>query len=132
MPQLLEKLFLNFMEKNNVSGCPQLLRYYQTLKWPGNIRQFISHLEKKVLLSDGCYLTFDRDDEILENYSIVQNRDDTEILSLAEVKRQYACNVLKRLGGDWSKTAKLLKVNSQTVKRMAMERKCEILQENVS
>ena len=129
VPQLLEKLFFNFMEKNNVSGCPKLLRYYKTLDWPGNIRQFISHLEKKVLLSDSCYIAFDREDEALEDYTVVQNKNDGDILPMAEVKKRYTYNVLKRLGGDFTKAAKLLKMNDQTVRRLALEYQGEFLQE---
>ena len=127
-PELLKNIFYNFMEKHNVNGCPRLLKYYLTLKWPGNIRQFVSHLEKKVLLSDGCYLVFDQEDQALEIYpSFKNNKDDMEIMSLAEVKRQYAYEAFRRLEGNLLKTSKLLKVSVPTAKRMIMERKCEVV-----
>ena len=130
-PELLEKIFISFMEKNNVSGCPKLLRYYQKLGWPGNIRQFVSHLEKKLLLGDGCYLALDGEDELLENYSPVRNRDETEILSLAEVKRRYICHIFNISEGDLSKASRLLKISVQTIRRMVMEQKSEGLQKSV-
>ena len=125
MPELMERLFLNFMEKNNVSGCPRLLCYYQTLKWPGNIRQFMGHLEKKVLLNDSCYVALDEVDEALENLPHHRVDDEEEILPLAEVKRRYTRHTLKRIGGNYGQAAKLLKVNAQTVRRIVMEAKSE-------
>ena len=129
MPELLEKIFCNFMEENNVSACPRLLEYYRSLKWPGNIRQLVSHLEKKVLLSDGCYLTVDREDEALENDSTVRREEEGEgeILPLVEMKRRYAYYVLKRLGGNYNKASRLLNVSCQTLKRMVTEGRQEAL-----
>ena len=122
--QLMEKIFYNIMEKHNVSSCSKLLPYYKTLHWPGNIRQFISHLEKKILLSDTCYLVIDREDEALNNYIALENKEEGVILPLEEVKRQYTCNILSRLGGDFAKTAQYLKVSSQTVRKITMAKEC--------
>ena len=133
MPELLEKLFLNFIEKHNVSACPKLLDYYKTFSWPGNIRQFISHLERKLLLNDSRYMAIDREDEKLKDCYVVQNKDknDGEVLSLQEIKLRYAYNTFKRMGENVGQTARLLKTSTQTVRRMVAERECEILQEKI-
>ena len=130
-PLLLEKIFFNFMEKSNISACPDLLPYYKKLQWPGNIRQFVSHLEKKLLLSNGYYLAMDGEDEALENHASVRGEGEMEILTMAEVKRRYACHAFKVLEGDLNKAAKLLRVSAHTVKRMVMEKKYELLQKEL-
>ena len=124
-PQLMEKIFYNILEKHNVSSCSKLLPYYKNLPWPGNIRQFISHLEKKILLNEAAYIVKDSEDEDLDKYVVVKKKEDGMILPLSEVRRQYVCKVLSQLEGDAIRTAQCLRVSVQTVRRIAMSKECD-------
>lgn len=72
LPQLegngpkIEELVNYFSRRKNVLVDQKLITIYKNLKWPGNYRQLLGHLRKKVVLSGNAnYLTYCSEDEKL-------------------------------------------------------------------
>lgn len=109
---------LFFSLKNDVSLSPRLIDFYQTLAWPGNLRQLFGHLEKKKILTRSQKLDFDYlDEELLKQSSDLQDLNiEEEILSLEKVKHDYIKKILKASEGNVALTAKRLKITEKTVK----------------
>ena len=120
-PHVLEALLDEFLAKNNLTCSPNLLNYYKTLRWPGNIRQFLGHLEKKLILVKGGYFDFDREDELLGRNNAIHIDHDREIIPLREMSRLYVRKVLAQMGDRHKETANLLKISKGTLKRLLTE-----------
>ncbi len=83
-PKRLESISNDFARDNNIEISKSLVDYYKTFPWPGNIRQLISHLEKKRVMTRGNKLFFDQmDDELLVLSS------DLSVLSTNEITGYY-------------------------------------------
>lgn len=106
--------------KNSVSFSPSLLEFYQTLAWPGNLRQLFGHLDKKRILSKTRRLEFDSLDEdlMLQSSDLESIGEKTEILSLDEYKINYAKRALSLCEGNLALTARHLKISQKTLRGM--------------
>lgn len=105
----------------NISITPRLIEFYQTLLWPGNIRQLFGHLNKKKLLSKTLKLDFDIfDEELICSSSdlIDQSLIKDEIIPLDDLKRRYLKNVLMMSNGNYALAAKRLQIGEKTIKRI--------------
>ena len=96
-----------------------LSRIIKNLSWPGNIRQLISHLKKKKLLSKGKKIEFDFIDEDLIDHE--KDFFKTSILSkplltLEEVKKRYAYNVYKSCRDNMDEASNILKISKNTLR----------------
>ncbi len=106
------------LEKDVVVG-ERLLQFYQTLPWPGNVRQLRGHLEAKKVRSRTRKLDFDDCDEAL----VTMTSDLTElgatpapVRPMDEVKREYARWAYRRCGGEMALAARQLGVNPKTLR----------------
>jgi|GEM_PF-407447 len=72
LPQLvengvkIEELVNYYSRRRNILIDPKLLSIYKSLKWPGNYRQLLGHLKKKVVLTaNSNYISYCGEDEKL-------------------------------------------------------------------
>ncbi len=107
-----------FCVNNQVSISNRLMSFYETLPWPGNIRQLLGHLEKKKILSKSLKFDFDLLDEelLLESSDLMSLTSPLEIVPLKELKEDYIKKALAVCEGNVALTAKKLQLTEKTVK----------------
>ncbi|MFL5784066.1 MAG: hypothetical protein ACJ76H_05610, partial [Bacteriovoracaceae bacterium] len=105
---------------NNVSLTVRLVEFYETLAWPGNLRQLLGHLEKKKVLSRSTKLDFDGADEslLLESSDLVTIGTHSEIVPLDQHKRDYVKKAFSVCEGNVALTARKLQINERTVRTL--------------
>lgn len=115
-PILLHQLCDDFSLNKNIYFSPKLIEFYKKLNWPGNIRQFLGHLEKKAALVKGNKLEFNHlDEELLEDeFGILTSESD--FLPLEDLKFRYVFKVFNYFDGNFSKCSKVLGISANTVK----------------
>ncbi|MBG08511.1 MAG: hypothetical protein CME68_07110 [Halobacteriovoraceae bacterium] len=116
---LLERICRDFSLKEGIYIHPSLQDYYKKLFWPGNIRQLISHLKKKKLLSKGNKIEFDSIDEDLVDHEKDFFRADLSRkphLTLEEVKKRYAYNVFKYCRENLDEASRVLDISKNTLR----------------
>lgn len=108
----------HFAMENQVTLSNRLLEFYQTLPWPGNLRQLLGHLEKKKILSRSFKLDFDSLDEelLLQSSDLMNIEEMQEILSMDKLKANYIKRALSLCEGNIAMAAKRLQVNEKTVR----------------
>jgi transcriptional regulator with PAS, ATPase and Fis domain len=104
--------------KTGVNLTPRLLEFYETLAWPGNLRQLFGHLDKKKILSRSLKLDFDGNDEALlvQSSDLMDLKSSGELLSMQKMKEEYAKKALSMCEGNFSQAAKLLDLSEKTVR----------------
>tara|TARA_Y100001954_G_C15829771_1_gene614781 strand:+ start:25789 stop:27126 length:1338 start_codon:yes stop_codon:yes gene_type:complete len=116
---LLETICKDFSSREGIYIHPSLQDYYKKLSWPGNIRQLISHLKKKKLLSKGKKIEFDSVDEDLVEHerdffkTALSSRPH---LTLEEVKKRYAFNVFKYCRENLDEASRVLNISKNTLR----------------
>lgn len=105
---------------HEISLSTRLLDFYETLAWPGNLRQLFGHLEKKKVLSRGQKIDFDHlDEELLTMSSDLMSLDEkTSLLPMEEMKTDYARRALALCDGNVAMAARKLRVTEKTVKNL--------------
>lgn len=105
-----------------VSLSQRLSDFYETLAWPGNLRQLFGHLDKKKVLSRTTKLDFDLLDEdlMLQSSDLMSLDFPEEILPMQEFKEDYVKKVYALCEGNLSQTAKKLQVSEKTVRNIIM------------
>lgn len=113
----------NFAIENGISLSNRLLDFYQTLPWPGNLRQLLGHLEKKKILSRSFKLDFDSLDEelLLQSSDLMALDESQEIISMDKLKSNYIKRALGLCEGNIAMTAKRLRVNEKTVRAILLK-----------
>ncbi len=106
--------------KNGINLTVRLIEFYETLPWPGNLRQLLGHLEKKKILSRSTKLDFDTTDEslLLESTDLLNFADHSEIISLDQHKRDYVKKAFSVCEGNVAMTARKLQINERTVRSL--------------
>lgn len=101
----------------NVTLARDLEDFILSKKWPGNYRELLGFLERKLTSSQSNYLTVAVEDE--DNVEIIQADDSTEanVLTLAEVKSNYARRIYRSLGGNLKLTARTLAISPNTLRK---------------
>ena len=119
-PERIKELCYDFSLTKKVYFSESLIELYSRLKWPGNIRQLLGHLNKKLIIEGGDKIIWSSCDDQLENYdnSIMQLEEDNEVASLEEFKQQYVQQVFRRYEGHIKDTARALKLAPNTVRSM--------------
>lgn len=104
-----------------------LIQFYSTCAWPGNIRQLHSHLMKKKIYSDGKKFIIDETDRELlaENFN-VKKLNPEDILTMEKMKTNYCYDVFLRAGKSISKAAKILEMSPNTLKAYLDKKKSEL------
>lgn len=104
----------------DVSVGERLVQFYESLPWPGNVRQLRGHLQLKKVRARSRKLDFDTCDESL----MTMSSDLHGLQELAgairpmdEVKRAYATWAMQRGHNELGWTAKQLGVNPKTLRQ---------------
>lgn len=107
-----------FCLTHSVTLSQRLMEFYETLAWPGNLRQLFGHLEKKKILSRTSKLDFDSfDEELLLQSSDLTRLDENEVIkSMKSVKEDYVKKALALCNGNVSLTSRKLRITEKTVK----------------
>ena len=122
-PQQIREICLEFEKKNLTILCEDLIKYYEDCQWPGNIRQLLSHLNKKKILSLGKKLILDNlDHELLNDKSEALGFEAHQLKPLEEIKMDYCLNVFMKSEKNFSRASKLLDISPNTLKALLSNR----------
>lgn len=120
----IRKLCLDFETENFVILSEELIKFYQECPWPGNIRQLMSHLKKKQILSDGKKITLGNlDHELLSDKQSAVGFKNSQLKSLEEIKMDYCLNVFVRVEKNFSRASKILEISPNTLKAILNNKK---------
>jgi transcriptional regulator with PAS, ATPase and Fis domain len=94
-PDLIKTLCRNFALDHNYYLSENLVDFYTKFKWPGNIRQLLSHLKKKIILEGGDKLVWHEcDDRLkLQDELMPSLEEECEVISMEAIKKNYAVKV---------------------------------------
>lgn len=103
---------------NHISLSQRLTEFYETLAWPGNLRQLFGHLDKKKVLSRSIKLDFDTLDEelMLQSSDLMSLSEPGVLVSMQELKEDYVKRAYSLCEGNLSLTARKLQVTEKTIK----------------
>lgn len=122
-PERISETCRHFALTEGVSLSERLKEFYQSLAWPGNLRQLLGHLEKKKILSRSLKLDFDELDEEL----LLQSSDLTALpsgeaeVSMEECKLRHLRSTLAHCEGNVARTAKRLRLTEKTVRNLMLK-----------
>lgn len=104
--------------KNEIVLSKRLTEFYETLAWPGNLRQLFGHLDKKKILSRSTKLDFDKLDEelLLQSSDLMSLAGTAELIPMKELKEDYVKKAVNLCEGNISLTARKLHVTEKTIK----------------
>lgn len=104
--------------KNEVVLSKRLTEFYETLAWPGNLRQLFGHLDKKKILSRSTKLDFDKLDEelLLQSSDLMSLAGTAELIPMKDLKEDYVKKAVNLCEGNISLTARKLHVTEKTIK----------------
>ena len=122
-PKKVQDACMFYSLKNGVSLSKRLTDFYETLAWPGNLRQLFGHLDKKKVLSKTIKLDFDHlDEELLTQSSDLMNLSDSkELRPLQNVKEDYVKKVLAKCEGNVALASRRLRVTEKTIKSILVK-----------
>jgi transcriptional regulator of acetoin/glycerol metabolism len=108
-----------FLDEKYFSINPQLMKWYLSCPWFGNIRQLHSHLTMKMIASQSRYLNFDNSDMSLKEESFQASKllEDTNIIKVSDLKKKYIKQMLMVNRGDFKITSKQIGVSENTIRR---------------
>lgn len=117
-PESVKKFCEHFSIKEKVVLDSRLIEFYQSLPWPGNLRQLKGHLLKKKALSKNNKLFFDHNDDLLINQSSSLSAFSEKIHTLDEVKKAYAQKVFYQSDNNLKLSSEKLKISRKTLRRL--------------
>lgn len=118
-PEVINHICQQFCLKNYVTLDTKLKEFYQTLPWPGNIRQLNATLKRKRVIAKSRKLTFDEyDDEFISQSSELSNINLDSVKSMDEVKKVYAKKVFEDHEFNYTIASKKLGISRKTLKRL--------------
>jgi transcriptional regulator of acetoin/glycerol metabolism len=121
-PSLLYQICEEFSLNKNIFISPRLIEFYKGLSWPGNIRQLLGHLEKKLALVKGNKMEFNHLDEDLIDESVEKTWiPEQGFLPLKDLKYQYVYKVFNYFNGNAVKSSKVLGISSNTVRDLVAQ-----------
>lgn len=108
--------------RQNVTLSQQLELYLQSKTWPGNYRQLIGFLERKRALTSASYLCVAESDEECFGSDLKRPRNlETNIMTLDELKSNYARKIYRRLGSNLKLTARTLDISPNTLRKFLVD-----------
>jgi transcriptional regulator with GAF, ATPase, and Fis domain len=109
-----------FSLKNNISFSKRLSDFYETLAWPGNLRQLFGHLEKKMVLSHSAKIDFDYLDEdlMLQSSDLLNLTEKKDILPMTDFRDEYIKKAVFMFDGNINLASRKLKVSPKTIKNV--------------
>lgn len=128
-PERIIEFCRSFENTHAVVFDKDLISFYSTCEWPGNIRQLQSHLMKKKILSDGKKLIFDDMDKELVTAKITL--ESNNIQPLEKIKIDYCHQVYLKMDRNITKTAKTLELCHNTLKSYLQKKESELRNDKV-
>lgn len=119
----IEQFCQEYTCSKNTSISKSLIKFYQGLAWPGNIRQLKSHLEKKCILSKGKKICLDHTDDDLSYFNNIKMIISDQFITLKEVKKDYCKKVLAHFDFNYRVSSDILQISSKTLKAMMVDEK---------
>lgn len=112
-----------FCLKNEVTLSERLSEFYQSLAWPGNLRQLFGHLDKKRILTKSSRLDFDTYDEelLLQSSDLSSFPQSGQIIPMKKFRENYVKRVINLCDGNLSVAARKLQITERTVKSLIRE-----------
>jgi transcriptional regulator of acetoin/glycerol metabolism len=103
-----------------VSFSIRLLEFYETLAWPGNLRQLLGHLEKKKILSKSKKIDFDHLDEelLLQSSDLMSFDEKADLIPMEDFKINYVKKAYSVCDGNLALTARRLQVSQKTLRSL--------------
>lgn len=119
-PRRIREACRYFALKNSVSFSERVLEFYQTLAWPGNLRELFGHLEKKRVLSRSTKLDFDAVDEdlLLLSSDLLSFSSAQEMKPMEAMKIEYARKAMALCDGNAALAARKLRLSEKTVRSL--------------
>jgi len=116
------KLFNRKYGKQVVKIAPDVKNYLESYDWPGNIAELKNTIEHAIILSQSETISmkeieFNVSKKLMTLDSLIMNGN---FLSLDEMVNLYVKTVLKKVKGNKSKAAKILKVSRNTLKKKSI------------
>jgi DNA-binding NtrC family response regulator len=112
----------HFGSQHGLVFSQRVIEFYQSLAWPGNLRQLFGHLEKKRILSKGTRIDFDHLDEefLLQSSDLMALAENGEIAPMERCKYEHAQRALIACHGNVALAARALGLSEKTVKRILL------------
>ncbi len=126
-PEKIKLMIEDFEEKNAVIFSQDAIEFYCQCQWPGNIRQLLSHLQKKKIYGGGKKIVLDQiDKDLLQDSKELRQLESSELITLEKIKMDYCYNVYVKVDRNLNKTAKILEVSPNTLKAYLIKKKAEL------
>ncbi len=123
IPLLVEHFVVKLAEslgRQPLDVLPETLAILTSYSWPGNVRELENAIERAVTLAPGARLTPDELPERVKNHGAAAAfiaRSSDRDLTLREVERDYILEMLRKTGGNKTRTAELLGLDRKTLYR---------------
>lgn len=119
IPDLATLFLVRYAEKNrkDIKGFhPEVLHFFLSYEWPGNIRELENTVERAVILCPGEQITVrELPSHLLPVGAVPDGSPATTPLTLRDMEREMIRVTLAQNKGNRSKTAKILGVARQTL-----------------
>jgi two-component system response regulator AtoC len=126
--------FNKIFNKNITKIAPELKDFILKYSWPGNVREFRNSFERAILLNEEDVLKLNHfshlythppqkkpDEDI--SPSFVKLKFEYEKVDLKQIDKLYAIEILKKMNGNKSKTAKILGISRPKLDILLKQRK---------
>jgi len=103
---------------------PEALAMLTTYSWPGNVRELENAIERAVAFASGANILADDLPARVRSGGEVSSlllRSSEQHLTLREIEREYILEILRRTGGNKTKTAQMLGLDRKTLYRKLEE-----------
>ncbi len=106
--------------KKGVTISQELHAYLRRQRWPGNYRELIGFLERKVAVEQTSYLCVSEEDEKNPQTVVEVEESNSNILTMEAIKTEYARKVYRRLGSNLKLTARTLAISPNTLRKFLL------------
>lgn len=114
--------FLNLHKKQEEqkSLSPGVIKALRDYNWPGNVRELQNVIERAYILSDGMIVERDHLADSVTECQIEEEKLEEDVIhfsemTLDELEKRHICMTLEHLGGNKTKTAKMLGITVKTL-----------------
>ena len=112
IPLLVEHFIRSSNRPNahNVRATDEVLEAFNSYNWPGNVRELSNVIERAMILADNALITL-QEIPFLEKGRSGDSHEPTASFSLNDVEQQHIRLVLESVGGNKTKTARILGIS---------------------
>lgn len=121
----IEVMACSFLNQNKDSSqhktlSPGVTKALSRYPWPGNIRELQNIMERAYILSDGAIIDIDHISEHILTRPVIENRNEKKVsiynpITLEVLEKHHICETLEHLGGNKTKSAKMLGITVKTL-----------------